>query len=229
MKKNSGFTLIELSIVLVIIGLIVGGVLVGQDLIKAAELRSVASEQQRFKTAVHTFKLKYNCLVGDCANATTFFATASNGNGDKRLGWTTDGYYAWQHLGLAGLIEGSYTGTATANEAVIGTNIPPSKMKGGGWGFIHWFSTSYSEMENKNFLMIGGEWPADRARKAIFTPREARSVDEKLDDGVADSGRVYGLVGMSNSVPCITGTYPNADYDLDDDEPACHMHFRLDY
>ena len=54
-----GFTLIELSIVLVIIGLIVGGVLVGQDLIYAAKVRAQATQFERLKTAVYTFQGKY--------------------------------------------------------------------------------------------------------------------------------------------------------------------------
>ena len=57
--KKYGFTLIELSIVIVIIGLIVGGVLVGRDLIRASQLRGLISEVEEFKTAANTFRLKY--------------------------------------------------------------------------------------------------------------------------------------------------------------------------
>lgn len=64
-QNNSGFTLIELSIVLVIIGLLVGGVLVGQDLIKAAELRATLSQLEKFNTAKNTFYGKYGALPGD--------------------------------------------------------------------------------------------------------------------------------------------------------------------
>jgi prepilin-type N-terminal cleavage/methylation domain-containing protein len=63
--KERGFTLIELSIVLVIIGLIVGGVLVGQDLIRAASIRATISQVEQFNTAVNTFFGKYNALPGD--------------------------------------------------------------------------------------------------------------------------------------------------------------------
>jgi prepilin-type N-terminal cleavage/methylation domain-containing protein len=72
MSGRKGFTLIELSIVLVIIGLIVGGVLTGRDLIRAAELRSVAKQSEEFNTAVNTFRLKYNGIPGDLINATQF-------------------------------------------------------------------------------------------------------------------------------------------------------------
>ncbi len=96
-----GFTLIELSIVLVIIGLIIGGILVGQDLIKAANLRSLLSETEKIQTAVYTFKQKYACLPGDCDKATMFWGTsagACDGFGDTNVNGTAtcngngDGY-----------------------------------------------------------------------------------------------------------------------------------------
>ena len=68
----SAFTLIELSIVLVILGLIVGGILTGQTLIHQAEIRSQIKQFQDYTLAYNTFKLKYNCVAGDCSNATSF-------------------------------------------------------------------------------------------------------------------------------------------------------------
>jgi prepilin-type N-terminal cleavage/methylation domain-containing protein len=65
-NRGNGFTLIELSIVLVIIGLIVGGVLVGRDLIAAAQMRSLITQIEKYNTAVNTFRTKYdNILPGD--------------------------------------------------------------------------------------------------------------------------------------------------------------------
>jgi prepilin-type N-terminal cleavage/methylation domain-containing protein len=101
-KTVSGFTLIELSIVLVIIGLIIGSIVVGQDLIHAAQLRSLTTQYEKYRTATQTFINLYNCVPGDCANATDFFGqapddcretynvaprtTTCNGNGDGYVG-----------------------------------------------------------------------------------------------------------------------------------------------
>ena len=75
--KNSAFTLIELSIVLVIIGLIIGGVLVGRDLIEFAKVRAQITQLSDIETQINTFKVKYNCLPGDCTNATDLLGTGS--------------------------------------------------------------------------------------------------------------------------------------------------------
>ena len=64
-RSDRGFTLIEMASVLVIIGLIVGGILVGQSLIKAAEVRSEVTQMEKFQTAVNTFRDKYGYLPGD--------------------------------------------------------------------------------------------------------------------------------------------------------------------
>lgn len=133
-----GFSLVELSIVLVILGLLVGGIMTGQNLIHAAELRAVAKEYNQWQTAVNIFQDKYLALPGDMSNATDFWGNAStgtaggdcldndedmgsgtqtcNGDGDGSIGLFTDiaedheSIRFWQHLANAGLIPGNYTG-----------------------------------------------------------------------------------------------------------------------
>lgn len=130
------FSLVELSIVLVILGLLVGGVLSGQSLIRAAELRSVSSDYARYVAATQSFRDKYFALPGDMTNATQFWGSAGgtggdaacftgqtaaarntcNGNGDGQIFGVTGVVYgerfaSWKHLANAGLVEGSYTGS----------------------------------------------------------------------------------------------------------------------
>jgi prepilin-type N-terminal cleavage/methylation domain-containing protein len=162
MRTRSAFTLVELSIVLVIIGLLVGGVLVGQSLIKAAELRAVSREWQQYQTAIASFKDKYFAFPGDMRNAVSFWgaqaggtadgidatcaalavaatSTATcNGNGDGVITFGMEGYRFWQHLANAGLVAGKFSGIQGPNgfiHSVPGTNVPASKFGGGtgGW------------------------------------------------------------------------------------------------
>lgn len=73
-----GFTLIEITIVLIVIGLLSGSILVAYSLVHTAELRATLKQVEMFDTAYNTFRLKYNCLPGDCANASDLgFTTGS--------------------------------------------------------------------------------------------------------------------------------------------------------
>jgi len=103
LAKMAGFTLIEMSIVLVIIGLIVGGVLVGQDLIRASYLRAQISQIEKFNTAVNTFYGKFQALPGDM-NASTA----------ATFGFTPRGQYAGEGDGN-GIIEGINSDGANQN------------------------------------------------------------------------------------------------------------------
>ena len=76
--QKQGFSLVELSIVLVILGLLTGGILTGQSLIRAAELRSVTTEFQKYQTAAMTFRDRYFALPGDMRNATDFWGAMTN-------------------------------------------------------------------------------------------------------------------------------------------------------
>ena len=124
--SNQAFSLVELSIVLVILGLLVGGVLSGQSLIRAAELRSVTRDLARFSSAAYTFRDKYFAIPGDMNNATSFWGTDNvscpngggstgtcNGDGNGQIGVNLsnvcENQEFWRQLALAGLVEGKYT------------------------------------------------------------------------------------------------------------------------
>jgi len=120
---SDGFTLIEMSIVLVIIGLIVGGVLAGRSLVETSQNRSQVTQLTAISSAINTFRVKYGCLPGDCANAVSFGLGSSsgpgqNGNGNGQLagGYSNplSGLWSWQenvenanffyHLYMAGFL-----------------------------------------------------------------------------------------------------------------------------
>ena len=121
-----GFTLIELSIVLVVIGLVVGGILVGRDLISAATVRSQISQIEEFEAATKSFQLKYGYMPGDMppsqASQLGFFAFTGTyagkgcginayGNNDGIINTENESYPFWSHLSDAGLVQGNYGGT----------------------------------------------------------------------------------------------------------------------
>lgn len=147
MIARIGFTLIELSIVIVIIGLIIGSVLVGRDLIAAAEVRATVSQIEKYNTAVHTFRLKYGYLPGDIPNPTAtgfgFLSRGSNagmGDGNGMLEGTDNGganrncgpfivsnenLMVWVDLSTANLIDGKFnTAIATSRPTLTSATVP---------------------------------------------------------------------------------------------------------
>lgn len=148
--------MIEISIVMIVIGLLVGGVLAGYDLVRIAQLRSVITEIEQFKTAVHTFRAKYGALPGDMRDAETIWGSdvscpstpytvsphteTCNGDGNGAIGdhgWAVndfrESYRVSQHLANAGFIAGQYSGTASTatGPAVVGVNTMSSRIASG--------------------------------------------------------------------------------------------------
>jgi len=118
MRKQAGFTLIEIAIVLVIIGLLLGGVLKGQELITSARVRNLISQQDGIKAAYFGFLDRFRALPGDYSQASTNIANvaaAANGNGNGQIqsvlggGAIDEHVAAWDHLSKSGFINGSYT------------------------------------------------------------------------------------------------------------------------
>lgn len=119
-----GFTLIELSIVLVIIGFIVGSVLVGQDLIRAAEARGIIAQIEKYNTATNTFRGKYDALPGDLNAATA-----------TQFGFAARGQYAGEGDGN-GVIEGVLSNAAGQNSGTL-TNIGETTMFWADLSYVH--------------------------------------------------------------------------------------------
>ncbi len=111
LKNQKGFTLVELAIVLVIIGIILGAVLKGQEIIKNAKIKRLYNDYMGYLGAINTYQDRYSALPGDDNTARTKFSGCAthNGDNDGRMDdedGATYGYY-WEHLRCAGIISGS--------------------------------------------------------------------------------------------------------------------------
>lgn len=252
--KSSGSSLVELSVVLVILGLLAGGVLSGQALIRAAGLRSVVTEYERYISATQTFRDKYFALPGDMTNDQAFWdiadvtpsvcvTTAStdkktcNGNGNGKIDGNAAGsnevFRFWQHLANAGLIEGTYDGIAhgaSSTHASTAENSPKGKLSNGYWHIAGWGiqsgNPSRFAMDYGNTLSIGGILTDNWPATPLFKPPELWNIDKKIDDGRPG----YGSLVAYRWGTCTTATSEtelSADYKLDNDSSMeCAPQFR---
>lgn len=239
-KKNKniqGFTLIELSIVLVIIGLLIGGVMTGQSLVKQAKFRAMLKEQDDVQQAMNIFRMQYNALPGDFNNGFAYWGQKCadsedkcNGNGDRKVTiegtdpQAMEGYRFWQHLNLAGMYPGAFTGEgdgtgATAKKGTISVNIPASKLKGIGMTAIYesadvHYTTATTHVGN--LLIFGGMVEDDIANQTEFSATDAYQVDTKTDDGNPLTGHVLSMGTEGNSdIDCVDTTTTPVAYNLD--------------
>lgn len=151
---RQGFSLLEISIVLTVVGLIVGGILVGKNLVRASEIRSVLEDLKQYRSAVQMFETQYNALPGDMKNATQFWGAVAggtavgvdatcvayfdatqtprtatcNGDGNGQIdspsNFWSEPWLVWQHLANAGMVEGSYTGQGQSAYGTPQNNNP---------------------------------------------------------------------------------------------------------
>ncbi len=188
-KAQQGFTLIELATVLVIIGLIIGGVLTGQQVIQNARITNTVNAVQAYEAQFQTYAQNYGALPGDDASATTRFPNAElassgvgtgNGNGDAAVGTgnsadttATSGNAAesrliWAHLRAAGLVKNQVSATGSA--------VQPTTPFGGVVGFQNGAFSGVFTTTTLCLTKIPGS--------------AAQTIDAKLDDGASDQGSV---------------------------------------
>jgi len=203
--KQQGFTLVEIAIVLVIVGLLLGGVMKGQELITSAKVRSLVSKQQAVNMAWFSFQDRYQAKPGDFAQAVAQLGAAvgtdGGGNGTVDIGESDN---VWDHLALAGFLSGTFTpGAAPATIYQCNTCMPngfESRINLANIGFTSAAAAAANPYKHRLF---SGKIPS----------LVAQEVDSKLDDGIPLTGaiRVYtGVIPAPGA--CSTGAGATSTY-----------------
>jgi len=163
MKAKKGFTLVELAIVLVIIGLLIGGILKGRQMITNAKIKRVKSDIDGIVSAVFSYQDKYGYLPGDDPQDRFNLGATGNGNG---IIDTNEQVLVWRDLIAAGLVAGDSSKT---NETEVAKRHP--------FGGMYVFR--YDGALGKNYIFVDNI-PSDIAK----------SLDEKYDDGKYNTGDI---------------------------------------
>jgi prepilin-type N-terminal cleavage/methylation domain-containing protein len=192
-NKQSGFTLIEIAIVLVIIGLLLGGVLKGQELINSARVKNLATDFKNVPVFIYGYQDKYKALPGDDANIATHLAgtvapvpctgaptvvagSCNVGSGIIDGGWdsttaATESYVFWQHIRLAGFAPGSTSPGAT--------DYLPINSVGGKMGITNAAQSPITGLTG-TYIVCSNAIPG----------KFAKQLDLTLDDGNTQTGSV---------------------------------------
>jgi prepilin-type N-terminal cleavage/methylation domain-containing protein len=214
MRKQGGFTLIEIAIVLVIIGLLLGGVLKGQELITSARVRNLISQQDGIKAAYFGFLDRYRALPGDYSQAQANIpgcSACAQGDNNGQIAGTSGNptgvsnaaineYIAvWEHLSKSGFINGSYTFNASETPTSAPTNPYAQYLR------LRYDDTYDGSPTARHNLKTGNQISSDILAE----------VDRKIDDGQATTGSFrFAAFSATGTAPtgsgsCYSATAPN--------------------
>ncbi len=218
---------------LVLIGLIVGGVLVGQDLIKVSEIRATVAQVEKYNSAVNTFRTKYNAIPGDLQQSmagafglfqVTYGTALGFGDGNGLVEGGASGAAAplgetlvfWRHMSDASLVDGQLgvsgnslivpsTGATTGPVTTISQSLPNSRTSPANSFIVY----ATGGMNYYQLMPVSGiSTNAYVAGTTGITPIQAFSMDGKLDDGFPNSGVVFakGINSSPNTAPSFNAT-----------------------
>lgn len=247
-EKQLGFTLVELAVVLMIIGLLVGGVLRGQELVQDARIKATIRQITSYDAAMASFQDTYYQLPGDMSlalsrlpNCTTSSTYCNNGNGDSIIAVRlaagnsqaiqtgpampqVETTLFWKHLSLAHLISG-INAAADPASPVIGQTHPAAKSGGVfmvAQGMHIGTAREGIMLVLSNTLTDNGTGAIQGAGRDPLTPREAHQFDVKMDDGRPDNGSVS---APDHNQTCDNGQAYHTDGRAD--QKGCILVFQL--
>ncbi len=237
--RNRGFSLLEMSMVLIVIGLLAGSIFVGQALIRSSHLHAALSDAAKYTTAVMDFHDKYMALPGDMSTAQNYWGTPAggcpegNGTGNEVCNGNGDGLVCggagaaniaelrseWIELANAGFISSSYRYTAASSGIFdVSMNTPSTEMQNATFQFF--FATcplgdglyTASAPYNIHWLAFGRLVPASGILMPVMTGAEAMNLDKKADNGLPGTGSIRGprtATAGGNTPSCQTSAVPD--------------------
>ena len=234
-QKQAGFTLVEIAIVLVIIGLLLGGILKGQELINSARVRNLADQNSGVQAAYYGFIDRYRQVPGDWleSDADTAIGVAINsptaggneGNGRIDSADWEEASAVWEHLSKAGFIQGSYDGGAN-NEATYTSPVNAFNGRLLLARMVDFMTTGNAISGTERLaLVIGDNIPVSIARE----------LDVKVDDSLPNTGILriapptgtgtmdFDTVSGSSSANCVIAA--DEEYDIANDAQGCNLVF----
>jgi len=223
-QNQKGFTLVEIAIVLVIIGLLLGGVLKGQELIENAKVKNAVNSVNSIVSAIYGYQDRYNALPGDDGStgnnaATRLAALQARGGSWANITATGDnngliavtaaqtftgageGTALWQHLRAAGFISG--------NPSDAGANSVPQNAFNGRIGFTN--------------ADINGGLLGNKICLGNVPGKHARAIDNQLDDGNGTTGRLRATLGANNVAPAAAVLDVTTPYNDDQVYTLCYQ------
>ncbi len=228
--------------------------MVGQNLIFAAEIRKQIKQVQEYTLTYNTFKVKYNCIPGDCKQASAFFTGTTDGDGDgiveNLISSTPDNAFSgeqshfFEQLSLANLIPSKFSTVATVGIGFPAIVLAPKKgfvvgkaratdVSGCIIGTNSFDCFAAGQWTTGLFFIIGDPdapvWGDKNDTYGILTPVQMQSIDQKLDDGFPHTGILRGgeAWGSLNG-SCVTGSSPPSTYLLSNTDTACVFAWKLD-
>jgi|GEM_PF-2650752 len=215
--KNQAFTLFDISILLVVAGLLAGGVVLGLDFYRSWVLRGDLSQLAAMDRSVELFRQKFNCIPGDCRNASIHLTGANDGDGNgliqsdrdpdiqdtSGLYLTSEMAYFNDHLARAQLISINPF-DANNKGADVAATLP---LLSSGNGFVVrqecvWVIDGCENLARHTYrigVKSQNDIPGGLATPPAYTPKAAHYIDQKIDDGKAYEGLVTAAGANSES------------------------------
>ncbi len=239
-RTQSGFTLVEIAIVLVIIGLLLGGILKGQELINSARVRNLGDQATGIQAAYFGFIDRYRQVPGDMTADAARSAIDSdigvgiggNGNGQVDAGSWAEASALWVHLTRAGFLQGTYNGGATSGDDYKNSVTAPVNAFNG-WMLLA-RSKDYSSLDGppglettpRLLLVMGDNIPVDIARELDVKTDDQNPLTGVLRITMNGAGaQSFPGVSESTSDNCTSkdGDAEDNEWNIADDAQNCNL------